>query len=68
MKKIVIESAEPVLSWKQVNAGFGRYVKHWIVSGYFWDGDCMCTKEEFTKKVPIHSLEVSELELKARIA
>ena len=65
MKKIVIEKAEPVLSWKQVQAGFGRYVKHWVVIGWFWDGECMCSREDFKLEVPIQKLEVSEIELKS---
>jgi hypothetical protein len=59
----VIEKAEPILSWKLVKGGYGRYVKHWDVEGYTWDGDCMCTKESFKKIAQIQSLEVSELDL-----
>jgi hypothetical protein len=58
-KEVVVESAEPVLGMQVVPDGFSKYVKHWVVSGYSWDGDCMCTKEVFTNvKVALHSLKV----------
>jgi hypothetical protein len=56
---IVIESAEPVLGMQVVPDGFSKYVKHWVVSGYSWDGDCMCTRKDFTNTIlPLHSLRV----------
>ena len=61
--KHVIESAEPVLSWKPVKGGFGRYIKGWRIRGYSWDGSCMCTKASFWLIVPVHKLEVTEKEL-----
>jgi hypothetical protein len=65
--KIVIEKAEPVLGYK---SKFARYVKHWDVSGYTWNGDCICTKKMFSCDLPELSgkLEVTELEIKAFLA
>lgn len=56
---IVIESAKPFLSHKPTKNGFGYYVKHWDVSGYRWDGDCMCSKAPFRIQAPIQELEIT---------
>ena len=49
--KIVIESARPEFT-QIVSAKFlGFNVKHWNVSGYTWDGECMCTKKTFDLKI-----------------
>jgi hypothetical protein len=61
---IVFEKAAPVLGTRIVVNGFARYVKHWIVSGYTWNGSCMCSKVEFTDvEVPLTTLEISLKEL-----
>jgi hypothetical protein len=50
-----------------VKGGFGRYVKHWIVEGYTWNGECKCTSEKYSLEVPISSLEVLEKDLKKAV-
>ena len=57
--KIVIESARPVLSYKSSPKGFEYYVKHWEVIGYFWDGNCMCTKKAFNEKIDHPFLDIT---------
>lgn len=68
VRKIVIELAKPVLSFKAVKNGFGRYVKYWLAEGYSWDGNCKCTTERFSCEVPIHSLEVKVAELENEVS
>jgi len=65
--KIVIEKAEPVLGYK---SKFARSVRYWDVSGYTWNGDCICTKSNFNYQLTELSgkLEVTELEIKAFLA
>ena len=67
MTQVVIELAKPILSFKSVKGGFGRYVKHWIVEGYTWNGECKCTSEKYSLEVPIFSLEVLEKDLKKAV-
>lgn len=64
-KHVVFVIAEPVLGVKLIHDGFERYVRHWVVSGYSWDGDCMCSATHFKDVVvPIHSLRVTTNELR----
>ena len=49
--KIVIESARPELTEIIQAKTFEFQVKHWNVSGYTWDGKCMCTKKTFDLKI-----------------
>lgn len=67
-KLTVFVHAEPVLGTKLVINGFEKYVKHWLVSGYSWDGDCLCTAVHFKEVIlPIHTLKVSTNELKHKL-
>jgi len=64
LQKVVIVKAEPVLGVLLKYNVFERYVKHWLVSGYSWDGDCMCTAVMFKEiEVNIHSLRVTKNEI-----
>jgi hypothetical protein len=45
--KIVIESAKPELEEQLMARSFRWYPKFWNVTGYTWDGECMCTKKPF---------------------
>lgn len=57
--KIVIESAKPELSEKLSAKNIEYYVLHWNVTGYFWDGNCMCTKKDFNYKIDWPFLDCS---------
>ena len=59
---VKIESAKPVIS-KNPNLPHSFYVKNWKVTGFTWDGSCMCTKKPFKMDVGFHWLDVSEKEL-----
>ena len=49
--KIVIESAQPEITQILSAKMFEYKVKHWNVTGYTWDGSCMCTKKSFRLQV-----------------
>lgn len=60
-EKIVIQTAKPVISEQVILQGYKYYVKYWLVSGYSWDGDCMCTRRNFHEvKLDIKTLEASQ--------
>lgn len=61
--KIIVESIHPFLSYKSSNNNYEYYVKHWNVTGYTWDGDCMCTKKIFNLKLEHHELIFSKIEV-----
>jgi hypothetical protein len=45
--KVSVQEAKPILSFKSNKSAREYYVKYWEVTGYVWDGDCMCTRKDF---------------------
>lgn len=60
---IEIKNANPVIGSALDAKRFVYYVKHWTVTGYTWDGSCMCTKKDFNIEVEYPHLDCSRRSL-----
>ena len=58
--KIIIESAQPELTQILSAKTLEYKVKHWNLTGYTWDGSCMCTRKSFRLQLDWPFLDCSK--------